>query len=159
MSTKSESGRKDGSPVGQYCDQERKEFNRIYKEVDDLYHEIARKLALSDSAFDILYTMCELGDGCLQRDICQISFISKQTINSSIRKLEREGYLTLRPGKGRDMHLFLTEQGRRAVDEKICPVMEMEREAFFGMEAEQRQLLLALTRDYMARLREGAQLL
>lgn len=143
----------------QQCDQERREFNQIYKEVDDLYHEIARKLALSDSAFDILYTMCELGDGCLQRDICQVSFISKQTINSSIRKLEQEGYLTLRPGKGRDMHLFLTEQGQKAVEEKIRPVMEMEREAFLGLEAEQRQVLLRLSRMYVAQLRERARML
>ena len=34
-----------------------KEYNHIYKEANDIYHEIARKLQLSDSALDIFYTI------------------------------------------------------------------------------------------------------
>ena len=64
-----------------------KEYNHIYKEANDIYHEIARKLQLSDSALDIFYTIFEIGDNCLQRDICKASCLPKQTINSSIRKL------------------------------------------------------------------------
>ena len=43
-----------------------KEFNRIYKRTNEIYHDIAFRLGLSDSAFDILYSISELGDGCLQ---------------------------------------------------------------------------------------------
>lgn len=50
-----------------------KEYNHIYKEANDIYHEIARKLQLSDSALDIFYTIFEMGDNCLQRDICKAS--------------------------------------------------------------------------------------
>ena len=42
-----------------------KEYNHIYKEANDIYHEIARKLQLSDSALDIFYTIFEIGDNCL----------------------------------------------------------------------------------------------
>ena len=38
-----------------------KEYNHIYKEANDIYHEIARKLQLSDSALDIFYTIFEIG--------------------------------------------------------------------------------------------------
>ena len=41
-----------------------KEYNHIYKEANDIYHEIARKLQLSDSALDIFYTIFEIGDNC-----------------------------------------------------------------------------------------------
>lgn len=88
------------------------EFNRIFKEFNDIYHEVASRLGLSNSAFDIFYAICELGDGCLQRDICKTTYIPKQTVNSSIRNLEREGYLTLVHGKGRNMHIYLTERGK-----------------------------------------------
>lgn len=71
-----------------------KEYNHIYKEANDIYHEIARKLQLSDSALDIFYTIFEIGDNCLQRDICKASCMPKQTVNSSIRKLQTDGYLT-----------------------------------------------------------------
>lgn len=66
-------------------------FNRLYKEQDDLYHDIALYAGLSDSACSILYAICVLGDGCLQRDICREAFTSKQTINSSVRNLEKKG--------------------------------------------------------------------
>lgn len=77
-----------------------KEYNHIYKEANDIYHEITRKLQLSDSALDIFYTIFEIGDNCLQRDIYKASCMPKQTVNSSIRKLQTDGYLTLSPGKG-----------------------------------------------------------
>ena len=96
-----------------------KQFNRLHKETEDLYHEVAMKIRMSDSAWEILYDILELGDGCLQRDICQISFIKKQTVGSAIRKLEKEGALYLKPGKGREMQIFLTKAGRRIVEERI----------------------------------------
>ena len=67
------------------------QFNRLYKELDDLYHEIALAMGLSDSAFAVLYMVGTLGDGCLQRDICREAYVSKQTVNSSMRNLERQG--------------------------------------------------------------------
>ena len=50
-----------------------REFNRLYKELDDLYHNLALRQGLSDSASIILYALYLLGDGCLQRDICDPS--------------------------------------------------------------------------------------
>lgn len=44
-------------------------FNRIYQTFDGIYHDIALELGLSDSGFVILYTICETGDGCLQKDL------------------------------------------------------------------------------------------
>ena len=132
-----------------------REFNRLYKELDDLYHNLALRQGLSDSASIILYALYLLGDGCLQRDICDLSYISKQTINSSIRRLEQDGYLYLQPGRGRDMHICLTPEGRRLVEEKAAPVAAMEERAFSGMPQDQ-QALLRLTHAYLARLRAEA---
>lgn len=53
------------------------EFNRIYKKSNEIYHNIALQLGLSNSAFDILYSICELGDGCLQKDICARNLYSQ----------------------------------------------------------------------------------
>ena len=82
-----------------------KEFNRIFKECNHIYHDIALKLKLSDSGFDILYILYTLGDGCLQKDICENTMLSKQTIHSSVQKLMRDGFLSLEAGRGRDMHI------------------------------------------------------
>ncbi len=129
------------------------EFNHLYKELDDLYHEIALKLGISDSALAILYTVCALGDGCLQKDVCREAYISKQTVNSSVRNLERAGYLYLEQSTGRDKHIRLTEMGQRFVEEKIRPVIQMENEAFLDMEPEERKEFINLSRKYVERFR------
>ncbi len=132
-----------------------KEYNHIYKENNNLYHDIALQLKLSDSAFDIFYAICVLGDGCLQRDICSLSATSKQTINSSIRKLEKSGYLTLRPGKGRQLHIFLTDTGGDLVRERIFPIIETENRTFDSMPEEECQELLRLSKKYMEIFKEN----
>ena len=80
---------------------ESREFNRMYKEVDELYHEVALKSGLSDTSFLVLFSIVELGDGCLQIDIANRYFISKQTISSSVRALEQKGYESLSYCRGR----------------------------------------------------------
>lgn len=132
-----------------------REFNRLDKETNDLYHEVALGMGLSDSAFCILYILNDRGDGCLQRDICAEAFVSKQTVNSSIRRLEGEGYLCLRRGKGRDKHIFLTEKGRQFVAGRVVPVMEAEKAAFSALGPEERRELLRLSALYVEHLKRA----
>lgn len=130
-----------------------KEYNHIYKEANDIYHEIARKLQLSDSALDIFYTIFEIGDNCLQRDICKASCMPKQTVNSSIRKLQADGYLTLSPGKGRSMHIHLTPSGQKLIQEKLVPLIRIENDAFEDMTVEECEQLIHLNAKYNQALR------
>ena len=130
-----------------------KEYNHIYKEANDIYHEIARKLQLSDSALDIFYTIFEMGDNCLQRDICKASCMPKQTVNSSIRKLQTDGYLTLSPGKGRSMHIHLTASGKKLIQEKLVPLIRIENDAFEDMTVEECEQLIHLNAKYNQALR------
>lgn len=130
-----------------------KEYNHIYKETNDIYHEIARKLQLSDSALDIFYTIFEIGDNCLQRDICKASCMPKQTVNSSIRKLQTDGYLTLSPGKGRSMHIHLTPSGQKLIQEKLVPLIRIENDAFEDMTVEECEQLIHLNAKYNQALR------
>lgn len=124
------------------------QFNRLYKELDDIYHEIALAIGVSDSAFAVLYVVCTLGDGCLQRDICREAYVSKQTISSSVRNLEKNGFLHLEK-RGRDKHICLTEKGRIFVEQKIRPVIEMENAAFLEMEPDERAEFIRLSQKYV----------
>lgn len=137
-----------------YMSSNLREYNRIYKEVNDIYRDAAAKFGLSNSAFDILYTICEMGDGCLQRDVCNATFIPKQTVNSSIRKLEQSGYVTLSDGKGRSKHIHLTESGHTLLEETIFPIVKAENEAFTELSQEECELLLKLNSKYTVALRE-----
>lgn len=133
---------------------ELKEFNRLYKELEDIYHEIALKAGISDSAFAILYTLMEFGDGCLQKDIAEYYSTSKQTINSSIKKLAAKGLILLQKGKGRNMHVYLTAQGRQFTEEKIAPVLALENSIFTEMSPEESREFLRLTKKYILLYKE-----
>lgn len=132
------------------------EYNRIFKKCNHIYHDIALKLGLSDSGFDILYALYTLGDGCLQKDICEITLLSKQTIHSSVQKLVRDGYLLLKPGRGRDMHIFLTPAGKTLTIEKITPAIQIENLTFTDMSKEEQAEFLRLNRKYADNLRKNA---
>lgn len=129
------------------------EYTRLHSEMDGLYHTLAVRAGLSDSALDILYALCVLGDGCLQRDVCALSFTSKQTIHSSIRKLEQDGLLRLQPGQGREVHIRLTPQGSRLIQEKVLPILDLEHQAMACLSPEERESFLRLTRQYISHFR------
>ena len=137
-----------------YMSSNLREYNRLYKEINNIYRDAAAKFGLSNSIFDILYTICEVGDGCLQKDVCDATFIPKQTVNSAIRKLEQEGYLTLSNGKGRSKHIHLTESGHTLLKETIFPIVEAENEAFTELSPQECALLLKLHGKYITALRE-----
>ena len=88
-------------------------LNSVYRELNDLYHDIALQLGISDSAFTIFYAIFRIGDGCLQRDICKQSYTNKQTINSTIQRLKAVSYTHLDVYK---------RQGQRSTPfSSLCP--------------------------------------
>ena len=133
------------------------EFLRLDHQIEEFYHELAVRLGLSDSAFQVPWSVAELGEGCTQRDICRQFFLSKQTAHSSVRKLEQEGVLMLRPGSGREVAIFLTEKGKALVGEKVVPAMEAERAAARGLQAAEWETALRLMRKWFGLFREAAE--
>ena len=62
-----------------------KEYNRIFREINLIYQETAQSLGLSHSAFDIYYAICQLGDGCRQKDIADHTFPNRPSTPPFIR--------------------------------------------------------------------------
>ena len=131
-----------------------REYSNLFRLGGELYHGVAVKMGLSDSALDILYALDELGDGCLQKDVCAAAGMTKQTVNTSVHKLERAGVVELRIERGRGTHLYLTRAGRALVEERIRPLVAAEEAAFADMAPQERTELLRLSRAYLERLRE-----
>ena len=53
------------------------------------------KLGLSDSESMVMYMLYDTQDPLTQSDIVKATGLSKQTLNSAIRKLEKEGIIIL----------------------------------------------------------------
>lgn len=123
-------------------------FNRIDKEFNDIYHEVALKMGISDSAFSIFYILHDLGDGCLQKDICYEAFANKQTVNSSIRKLEREGYLYFKTWTGTGQTHF-SYRNRQTIRGKIYRSGSAEgKRSLHSAAAEEQEECCSLTKIY-----------
>lgn len=131
-----------------------KEFNKLYRESDEIYHKICVKQGLSDSAFMILYALAEFGEECRQKDIAAYFCLSKQTINSSIQKLIKEGFVELEPAKGRDIKIILTDKGSKLIQDKIIPVIDIEKDTFASMGEDEAKELIRLTRKYVEIFKE-----
>lgn len=134
--------------------QEMREFNRLYKELDDIYHSVSAKHGISDTIFIILYSVYALGEGCSQKEIADFYFLPRQTINSAVRKLCAEQKVILRASKGREQGIYLTSEGREFANGIIWPVIRAENEAFAGMSDEEKRLFLELNRKFNALLKE-----
>ena len=127
--------------------------NCLSNDLDMLYHQAARKLSVSDSVLCVLYMIYEKGDGCLLYDICNESGISKQTINSAIRKLENEGILYLEQDKGKTKRICLTEKGKHHITQTAARLYEAECNAFDDWTEEEFELYLGLMKKYIDSLR------
>ena len=133
---------------------ELKRFNHLTGEIEALYHEAALKLGMSDSAMNILYTICNVGDNCLLSDICRLSGTSKQTIHSAVRILENDGIVYLEAKFGRKKAVCLTEKGKAKVQATVARVIEIENQIFSSWTKSEREEYLRLTKDYMLAFKE-----
>ena len=133
-----------------------REIDRFWRESDSIYHEVALRLGLSDSSFDILYAIVRLGEGCTQKDISAEVLLGKQTLNSSIHKLAKQDVLELH-ANGRATRIFLTDKGRALVSDKIVPVFEAEGRALETIGMQNVREFLRISKLYCAALRECLQ--
>ena len=121
------------------------EYNSIIKENDDIYRALSRSFGLSDCTFWILYSLRELGQEMTQSDLCSILYLPKQTIHSSLKKLEQEGYVQLLEGSNKKTrYIHLTPKGLSLCAQTVDKVLQAEESAFSGMTEEEQKLFLSL---------------
>lgn len=137
--------------------QKNKRFNYLFGELNAVYHEIALKFELSDSAMQILYMICDYDGSCLLRDICRLSGLSKQTVNSAIRKLERENIIVLDKTQNRFKMVRLTDNGKSLVDKTALRVIDMEISILSSWTNEEVEKYLELTEKYLNDLKDKYQ--
>lgn len=107
------------------------EFNQLQKKMDSIYNKLAKSSGISDTAFWIIYTVKNEKETYKQKDLCNMWFYSKQTINSSLKKLEEQNIIQLISvlGNKKDKKVILTEYGKKIAKELIEPVNEIEKKS------------------------------
>lgn len=126
-----------------------KRYNYLLSETNAAYHEASTRLGLSDSSMIVLYTICDAGDSRPLREICRSAGISKQTVNSALRRLEADGLIYLENAGGKNKTVCLTEKGQRLAERTARKLMKMENEIFDSWAQEDVDQYLVLTERYL----------
>ncbi len=133
---------------------EMKRYNYLCGEIEAAYHALSLKLGLSDSAMRILYAVCDNGEGCRLQNISVYTGLSKQTINSAMRKLESEGIVYLEAFNAKSKKVYFTEKGRKLAERTAYRMIQIEEEIFASWEKADVLKYLRLTENYLVSLRE-----
>lgn len=131
-------------------------INRLYKEQDELYHELAVRFGVSDTAMWVLYAICSAGEPAAQYDLANAWFFPKQTVNSAITRLEKDGLVRLEPlpGTRNRKNVLLTETGKAFCASSVIPLLEAEERSFLRLSEEERRTAVLLMEKQLAFLRE-----
>ncbi len=130
-----------------------KQLNKMLSELDNLYQTLLMSKNLSDSEYIVMFAILSLGEGCLQKDIAANSFMSKKTINATIKKFQKEEIITLKAGKYPNMHIYLTEKGKKYITEKVIPVIEVENVVLNSMSTDAFDILVGGYSKYIDKFR------
>lgn len=133
---------------------EARRFNRLLAEIDAVYHEVAVRQGFSDSAMAILYALSDNGGQCRLPELIKISGENKQTVNSALRKLEKDDIVYLEPAGGKSKRVCLTEKGFSTVHETVERVLEVENRIYSSWSREEWELYVQLTERYLCQIRE-----
>lgn len=135
------------------------QITQLEKEMDAIYHSVAIKYRLSDSALWVLYMLTDSKEPCTQQDLCQQSYFPKQTVNSSVNRLAEDGFVRLEtiPGTRNQKRILLTDAGKDLTKKTADRLREAEKKAYGKLTAEERGFYLEATRKITESLWEETQ--
>ncbi len=125
-------------------------IDALFRESDRLYYEVSRGCGLSEAAYWSLVSVVTQ-HGATQSQIAEDMTMSRQTVNSAVKSLERRGYVRLVPtDDGRHAKLVrLTESGRLFCKDNVSPAIEAEERAFGSLSAGEQKEFVRLVRKYV----------
>ena len=135
-------------------DNKLRHINGMLSEISSIYEKLLSSKNVPEGVFIVLSSILDLGEGCLQKEISEMSYLNKKTVNSTIKKLQKEGYIELRAGKYPNMHIFLTEKGKIYMQENIIPIIEVESKALELMPSNEFATLVVSYQKYINNFRE-----
>lgn len=129
-------------------------FNHLVGEINAVYHEAALRFGLPDGAMQVLYTICVQGDACAIGEIIRQCGMSKQTLNSVLRRLEADKMVYLEADVGRRKRVCLTDSGKALAEGTVRRLIAIEDGIFETWTQGERESYIELTQRYLDALGE-----
>ena len=104
----------------------------FFSTIESLYHKASLKFGITDSESVVLYSVYDMGGGCRLSGIYKESCVSKQTINSAVRKLETNGILYLENGECKGKCIKITKKSRSLIESTVARLYAAEGNTFIA---------------------------
>ena len=129
-------------------------FREATMELDNLYSRFPKSCGLSEAEY---WSLLLIYEGIVtQSRISEQLFLSRQTLNSAFKQLQKKGLICLEPYQDnlRSKRAFLTEAGKAFVEENVLRMHRVEERAWQHMSQEDQAVLTALTRKFSSCIRK-----
>lgn len=129
-------------------------FREATMELDNLYSRFPKSCGLSEAEY---WSLPLIYEGIVtQSRISEQLFLSRQTLNSAFKQLQKKGLIRLEPYQDnlRSKRAFLTEAGKAFVEENVLRMHRVEERAWQHMSQEDQAVLTALTRKFSSCIRK-----
>lgn len=131
-------------------------YCRLRDEQFSLYDAFAKRHGMLTNTLLVVNALFYAKDGLTQRQICEATFESKQTVSLIVARLKKEGHVTVEPSEGdrREKTVRMTEEGRERYEDPIRHITWAEDTAMSMFTQEEQEALNALSRQFTDRLAE-----
>jgi DNA-binding MarR family transcriptional regulator len=126
-----------------------KQFASNLQEMNRVYENYAKSFNLSYTNLQILNLLTEIKD-CTQKQICEATFLPKQTVNTIITNFYKQGLIELieMPDNRRVKTLHFTKRGKVYMENIIPKIRKAEILAMNSLTPEQRTIMLESMQKY-----------
>ena len=126
------------------------------KRFDAMYREAGAKFGLSDCSMWVLYFLISSGEPISQQDLIEKMMFPKQTINSAVMKLAKDGLVKLftTPGMGNRKTIALTETGMDLANSTVWRLLKAELRAVKNMGTERAEQFIQLYSELFSAIQE-----
>lgn len=115
-----------------------------------LYDEYAKKHGILMNTFLVLNVLYYAKEGMTQKDICERTFNSKQTVSLIVKKLLQDGHVVIEEDieDKRNKKIVMTEQGRLYAKIPVEHITKSEDIAMSMFTPEEQELLINLSKRF-----------
>ena len=106
--------------------------------------EIVRSPFLAPGDLVVLYALLTEDRALTQSEISRFLFRPRQTINSSLHRMQQQGLLELQADRGRKKKILLTEKGKEITRQYVEPVFAVELRALSHLSQEEQEVISSL---------------
>lgn len=119
-----------------------------------LYDEYAKRNGLLMNTLLVLNVLYYVKEGMTQKEICQRTFNSKQTVNLIIKNLLKDNYVELKEDTSdkRNKLVVMTNEGKMYAKVPVTHITWAEDKAMSMFSEEEQELLIRLSRKFTQNL-------